>query len=243
MKKSAITRIVIYSVLTLLLIGLLASALVIHKRAGLHELTSVIQASEEFPDFDEEFHLGEDIFADDDDDDDDDEFDEDDDDDEWHEDMMGSEASEQKENAASQEAAPGEMISIPGENISQIVVDWVSGSVTVVPGDVDAIKLQESGGKEPMVYGVKGSRLEIKFSRNLKKVSFGVNNIKSKDLTVTVPREWIGEKLLIHSVSADVEIRDLSLGEVEYQGVSGRLMLENASLNELSLETVPGSGR
>lgn len=208
MRNSAITRIVIYSVLILLLLGLLGSALSFHHHGGWRNFIGRIDKDLEF------------------------DFDFDDDDDDFFE--------EDERNLLSPN--PGEPVNIEAEKISKILVDWISGDVIVEPGSVETIQLQETGGGDPMVYAVKGSRLEVKFSKKLKNISWNVgSSMPSKDLIVTVPRDWAGKELEVHSVSADVEIRDLELEEVEYQGVSGECLVENSKVGELSVQTVSGN--
>ncbi len=198
MKSSAITRIVIYSLLVVLLTGLLGSALVVHAYGnwGLFGLM---------------------------DDDRDDDYDD--------------------EDAASFVTAEnGEKISVDAKEIRKIEVEWVSGEVTVEPGDVDSIQIQETQTDEPLRYSVKGDTLEILFCRPSIRIGWGWNRkLAAKDLTITVPKEWDGSELEIESVNADVLIRDLKVQKLDYSGVSGKGTLENCQVGKLEAETVSGN--
>lgn len=196
MKKSAIIRIVIYSLLALLLVGLLGSAMIVHANRSWDGLANMAGV----------------LVLDDDDD-----------------------------TRSYKTPAMGEKISVNAKIIRKISVEWVRGDLTVETGDVDSIQLQESGTEEPMVYSVKGDELKVRFSKRQHGISFGRGwNPPSKDLTITVPEDWVGHELEIESVSADVYVRDLSLDEFDYSGVSGKGEIENCQVGEISMDTVSG---
>ena len=135
----------------------------------------------------------------------------------------------------------GEVITVDASVIDEIQVDWVAGDVQLLPGEVTEIEIQETVSDKPLVYSMKEGKLRIQFCEEIIGVKFGKNlRMPDKDLTITVPADWVGEELEIHSVSADVEVRDLSLEELEFQGVSGKFDLQNCKIGELSMETVSG---
>ena len=197
MKKSAVTRIVIYSVLIALLAGLLGTALAFHHQFGWHGIRRIIGGEMDM------------------------EFDSD-----------GTEIIR---------ADQGQKISLEAASVREIQVEWVAGDVQILPGDTAGIEIQETASEKPLVYSLREGKLKIQFCEETIGMKFGVNlRMPSKDLTITVPADWAGQELEIHSVSADVEVRELSLEEVEFQGVSGRFDLKNCKINELSMETVSG---
>ena len=226
MKKSAIIRIVIYSLLTLVLVSLLGTALALH--AGVKSAWNLVQREDlsfqEVLDLDDDIEekLEEKL----------DEAVEEDDD--WENDGG---------KAHYMEAQQGKTVNVPAEGISSIEIQWVSGDLTVVPGDVEEIILEETETDQPMIYSVHNGKLVVKFSQKLgKKFNFGfADKMDAKNLTITVPQAWAGEELEIQSVSADVEVRDLQLQEIEYQGVSGKCNLENCKVGEMSVQTVSGN--
>lgn len=198
MKKSAITRIVIYSVLIVLLVGLLGTALAFHHGFGWYGAARLIS---------EEMEL-----------------------DEWDD-----------EDAEAVHASQGQKISLNAASVQEIQVDWVAGDVQILPGEVTELQIQETASDRPLVYSLKEGKLKIQFCEEIIGMKFGANlRMPSKDLTITVPADWAGEELEIHSVSADVEVSELSLEELEFQGVSGRFDIQNCKIGELSMETVSG---
>ena len=205
MKKSAMIRIVVYSLLILLLVGILAAGMAFHRNFGWNGVGRILSEEMDLDvvDGDEEYLDEEDL----------------------------------EKFTASQD----QKISLEAGQIHEILVEWVAGEVRILPGDTGAIEIQETESKKPLVYSVKNGKLKIQFCEEILGMKFGTGlRMPSKDLTITVPADWAGEELEIHSVSADVEIRELSLEELEFQGVSGRCDLQDCMIGELSLETVSG---
>ena len=127
--------------------------------------------------------------------------------------------------------------------ITELEIDWVSGSVTIQPGDTDVIL----DSKYAMVATESEHKLKIDFCEDSVAKGFefhiGMNlNASSpkKDLTVTVPRNWECTELTIENVSAPVSLSGLSVGELEYDGVSGTFTLTDCTVTDLSADTVSG---
>lgn len=132
------------------------------------------------------------------------------------------------------------------QGITELEIDWVSGSVTVQPGDTDGICYAETGSfdsKYAMEVTETAHKLKIDFCREgvSKGLSFSGGSSVRKDLTVTVPRDWVCQALTVETVSAPVKLSDLTAEELEYEGVSGTLTADNCTAAELSLDTVSGS--
>lgn len=194
MKKSVIARIVLYSVLLVLLLGILIAGMAVYQgNENFSKMIGIFYAEEDYA----------------------------------------------EENMDYEIADPGTMIPVPAEEITEIEVDWISGSVTVEPAAVSSISLNETVTENPMVYGVKDGRLMIRFAEKMPPVSF-LKNVESKHLTVQVPESWMGRKVEVRAVSAEVNISDLQLSEVEYEGVSGKFQLRGCKLGKLEAETVSG---
>ena len=135
--------------------------------------------------------------------------------------------------------------SVPADGVQKINVDWVAGSITLVPGDTEEIVFQETYNPDrPMIWEVSGSELEIQYADyDLNALDrLEAKNFK-KDLTITVPRDWTARKLEINAAAANVEVRDLQVEDVEINCVSGRSKLENCVSREVSLVTVSGDVR
>lgn len=132
----------------------------------------------------------------------------------------------------------------PG-NVTDIEIDWVAGSITIQPGDVDSIEFSESSvsdDKYAMVWKQSGKTLSLQYCReSISFPSFGVNSGElSKDLVITVPRDWGCDSLEIDAASAELDIIDLTIQEVEIDTASGTCEFENCAIGSLDIDTASG---
>ena len=110
----------------------------------------------------------------------------------------------------------GGTASVSPDQVRNLNIEWVSGSITIQPGDTNVILIRESGNfpeDDHMVWHQSGNTLTIQFSKA--KISVGIEFNFSKDLVITVPRDWQCEDLDITSVSAKIEVFDLTAEEIE----------------------------
>lgn len=130
-------------------------------------------------------------------------------------------------------------------NTRQLSIDWPAGAITIQPGDTDEILCEESGDfddKYAMTVKTSGDKLSIQYCKDDSLLNWFLspgNNLR-KDLTVTVPRDWICHELELDVASADVDIRDMTIQEFEFDGASGECTLTNCAVGEMSLETASG---
>lgn len=130
------------------------------------------------------------------------------------------------------------------ETIRDIKIDWISGSVTVEPGDVQEITFSESGtatDKYKMVWKQSGDELVIQYSKDSGTPGFGIHIDKgSKDLTVTVPRGWVCDSLELDTASTDLTVRNMIIREMEIDSASGTAKFENCTVSSLDVDTASG---
>ena len=136
--------------------------------------------------------------------------------------------------------------SVSANAVNNISIEWVAGSVTIKPEDTDKISFSESDvedEKMKMVWKLDGSTLKLQYCKeSIKFPSFGINftgNL-SKDLLITVPRDWACDTLRIDCASATVNAQDLTIREVDFDGASGTCSFENCHVDELDLDTASG---
>lgn len=93
----------------------------------------------------------------------------------------------------------------------------------------------------PMVWKQNGDKLVIQFCE-AKWVPFSGLRISSKrkNLVITVPRAWIADKIQIEAVSANVNVSNLTMKELEIDSVSGVCDLRGCTADKVSVETVSG---
>lgn len=131
------------------------------------------------------------------------------------------------------------------DQIRDLEIEWVSGSITLQPeeGATD-ITLTEYGASESkyqMVYKQSGDTLKIQYCKDsISFPSFGFNVDFSKDLVITVPADWVCESLDIDAASANIEVHDLTIREVEFDGASGTCDFVNCQVDQMDLDGASG---
>ena len=130
------------------------------------------------------------------------------------------------------------------ETVTSVEVEWLSGNVDFAYGNEAEVSFSEtSEGKlnerNTLYYWLEGTTLHIKFAQS--RLGWFGGSYPSKDLTVTLPQGLILNKLEIDSVSADVDINEVSAREIEVESVSGEVTGTLAEgVRELGIETVSG---
>lgn len=138
--------------------------------------------------------------------------------------------------------------SVSADTVRNLQIDWVSGSITIQPGDTDTITFSEPGDipeDRKMVWKQSGDTLRIQFCRSTKDwsfgFSFGSDFIAHKDLLITVPADWFCGKLKIDSVSANLDVSGITAQKLSLDNVSGECEFRDCSVQEVDLGTVSGS--
>ena len=150
-----------------------------------------------------------------------------------------------KATAAPAETAPGaplaDRILFDPKQVRNLEIDWAAGSVTIAPSDVGRITISETPVDRPeeaLAYTLHGDTLRIRYYE--KKTNPSFNHRHSKDLTILVPRDFVLNALSVDTASADLSVTDMSIGEADVDGASGRCRFENCQLGSLSVDTVSG---
>lgn len=135
----------------------------------------------------------------------------------------------------------GAVSSINPSGVSRIGIEWAAGDIVIQRGRDNTINISESasGNDRPMVCRMKNDKLEIQFTEN-KPFSFGFGNIASKDLTVTVPEDFDLRELELDMASGNVEIRDLTIDEVEFDCADVECVLDGCTVRTLDVDTASG---
>lgn len=131
---------------------------------------------------------------------------------------------------------------VDASKVRNLDIQWVSGSVTVQPGDTDAIIFSEDEDlpeDEKLIWKLSGDTLVIQFCKT--QVLVGFQSTHSKDLVITVPKDWECGTLELELVSADAEITDLTAKTIDLENVSGECLFQNCSTDSFDAETVSGN--
>jgi len=136
---------------------------------------------------------------------------------------------------------------VDAENIQNIEIDWISGSITVEQDSSCAdIIVTETGTYDEdyqMVCTTSGNTLKIQYCKeSIKFPSFGItiDGSISKDLVIKVPEGWSCDSLEIDTASAWVQLNGLTIDEFDFDGASGECSISNCHLDTLDLDTASG---
>ena len=127
-------------------------------------------------------------------------------------------------------------------DLQEIEIDWVSGNIRLVPANVSSIEVSESAvddAKYAMVCKQEGGTLKIDYCKNT--TLRDLNNLKfSKDLTIVVPMDWSGRALQVDAASAKLSVQDLTIREVEVDTASGACRFDHCTVDTLDVDTASG---
>ena len=138
-------------------------------------------------------------------------------------------------------SATGNMGSVEASSIRNIKIEWLAGTITVSPDpSTEDITFCESGKdaeEYPMVWNCKGDTLTIQFEES----RFGIHhNSVTKDLIILVPAKWVCNTLEIDAASAEVEVNDLTINEVDFDGASGLCTFTGCAVGSFDVDTASG---
>ena len=139
------------------------------------------------------------------------------------------------------------MGAVNAQKIKNLDIDWAFGSITILPGkQMDTIRFQDdySGDeKYHLYYTTKGDTLKIQFCKDdWEDMNFGIHfgSPLEKNLTVEVPESWLCSSLEIDAASAKLEVHDLTINEVEIDSASGAIGFKNCNVARLDVDTASG---
>ena len=141
-----------------------------------------------------------------------------------------------------------ERTTFAASEVQEIKIEWVAGDILIQPNDADTISIREDGLSDEryaMILRCRDGELKIQFcDEDITKIfGVGMSTELSKDLTITVPRDWECNTLEIDAASAAVEVNDLTIREVDFDGASGACEFENCTVDEIDLDTASGDIR
>ena len=132
--------------------------------------------------------------------------------------------------------------SVKANDLKELTIDWISGSVTIVLTDGDVIRIQETADKtikerDALRYGISADKLRIQACRKNHP-----GRLPRKDLVVSLPRSLAAQlrECEIDTVSASVSAAGLHLDELEVNTVSGKVELSNMIAEGAGIDTVSG---
>lgn len=131
------------------------------------------------------------------------------------------------------------------ENISDLDIEWVSGSVNVSVYEGENVEISESAVSEDdykLRYSVENGKLTIKPCKSGLHFKIKKTDYLNKDLTVKIPSSFVNslKETEIDCTSADIKITDISCDKLSVETVSGKVKAENIKTALFDGETVSG---
>lgn len=119
-------------------------------------------------------------------------------------------------------------------SVKELEIDWAAGSITIQPGDTDQIVVSESGyfsERYIMVCKEKNGTLSIDHS----KPGFWFGSAPSKDLTITVPANWVCKEIELDGAALEITMNGLTVGSLDIDGASNEITF-NGALDSLDCD-------
>ncbi|MCL2434060.1 MAG: DUF4097 domain-containing protein [Clostridia bacterium] len=144
-------------------------------------------------------------------------------------------------NESSYKTAEGR-ITVPGKDIKNLDVRWVSGSLVILQHEDKNIAFEETGtsdGEPRLRYYQDGDRLYLRTDNPRRMFGFSLRN-RSTKLTVWVPSDLSLNLLDVHTVSAPADLEIPQADRLNAESVSGSVTLRGGKFDNLGVETVSG---
>lgn len=146
-------------------------------------------------------------------------------------------------NGASTELAADTVQTLSPDEVSSISIEWALGDIIVNASDnakFVAFHEEKSPSAKPLVYDVRGGQLNIQFWEG-KNSGFGnLNNASSKDLFITVPKDFDLRELELDMASGKVKLEGLTMGELDFDGADVDMTLDACTVRSMDVDAASG---
>lgn len=155
---------------------------------------------------------------------------------------FGDDRSSSQTDTANMNTVPtSEAITIPADQVREISIEWVCGTIRVEPADVEVITISESfysDNAKAMRWNCREGELDIVFCESSFRRGLGItiDADSKKDLTILVPRDWVCEELELDTAMVDLSIHDLTIYEMDIDSASGTYTFDNCTVNSLDVD-------
>lgn len=124
----------------------------------------------------------------------------------------------------------------------KILISWISGNVEVVRSEGSVFQAyedtNETEDRYKMHYYDAGDIFYVRFCASQKTLN---HVFSKKDLYIIIPNTYALENIEINGVSCNIEVEDLVLDEIKINTVSGNTLLGNIECNDLQISGVSGN--
>ncbi len=139
-------------------------------------------------------------------------------------------------------------VRVDAAKIREMEIEWVAGSIVIQPADTDEISFREEdvgGSGKAMHWKIQGDKILIQYAEDGKSPLKTRMDWKdeAKDLIIEVPVTWQFDSLKVAAAAASLNVRDLSIREMEFDSASGECIFDNCTVEKLDLDTASGNVR
>ena len=128
------------------------------------------------------------------------------------------------------------------DSVKDLEIQWLTGCIEIQRGDGDNVKFEETANRKlsdelTMRWWLDGETLHIKFCNTGR---WNIGNLQ-KTLMVTLPNDLLLESAQITTVSADIEVTELSARKINWSTTSGGMTGELFDTEHIDARTVSGT--
>ncbi len=132
--------------------------------------------------------------------------------------------------------------SFPAAAVQDLDIEWTVGTIETKTTDTTSIIVSEYGPSDyTMTTELSGGTLKIRYGneRVFSWVGFSTDE-ERKNLTIQVPASWVCQELDINAGAAKVDLSNMSIREVNFDGASGKFTVNNCLVGTMDLDTASG---
>lgn len=146
-------------------------------------------------------------------------------------------------NSASTELAADTVQTLSPDEVSRISIEWALGDIVVSASDnaeFVAFHEEKSASAKPLVYGLRGGQLNIQFWADNHFGFSSFNNASSKDLYITIPKDFDLRVLDLDMASGNVKLEGLAVNEFDLDCADVEVTLDECTIRSLDVDAASG---
>lgn len=125
--------------------------------------------------------------------------------------------------------------SFDASEVQSLYIDWVDGAIRIQQDSGSTLRYTVTGGNaDTTAYSLENGTLTISCSKNS---LFSLDIRHGKNLTVTLPENWVADTISVSAVSAPIQAEGLHAKELHADTVSGTIELSDIRAEKLDLSS------
>lgn len=119
--------------------------------------------------------------------------------------------------------------------VQSLYIDWVDGSIQIQRDSGSTLRYTVTGSNaDAATYSLKDGALSINCAKS---GLFGLGDKHGKNLTITIPENWVADNISVSAVSAPVQAEGLHARELHTDTISGTIELSDIQAEKLALSS------